>query len=144
MAPAPWVNFGDNVRPVGAKALICNQHQLIINLLPLQGEYHRVTLPRVPASLCAASALGYGLVGLSGHRCRTFSSNKCLSQTWPQTIIQDYPINNLLTLASTFKTQIYSRKHCGSATLNASLQSRKSGAMAHGWKPAMPQPMGVT
>ena len=37
-----------------------------MSLLPLQGALYGPRLPRVPASLRAASALGYGLVGLSG------------------------------------------------------------------------------
>ena len=65
----------DGVRPVRAKALLYIQCQVSINLLPFQGALGWPCLPRVPAPLCAASALGYGLVGPSG-RCKAAQNTK--------------------------------------------------------------------
>ena len=64
--PAPWVKLRDNVRPVRAKALLCNQNQSMMSLLPLQGALYGTRLPRVPVPLRVTSALGWVLVGLSG------------------------------------------------------------------------------
>ena len=53
-------------------------------LLPLQGVFARPSIPRVPVPLRVTSALGYGLVGLSG---RTYSTEKSDNIPLPWTIV---------------------------------------------------------
>ncbi len=66
---APWVGVADYVRPVRAKDFLLKlqlcSYLFLLMLLPLQGALFGPRLPQ-GAVRYAHSALGYGLVGLSG------------------------------------------------------------------------------
>ena len=75
-----WAKMLRPFRPClsAQKALLCNQNQSMMSLLPLQGEHPRTTLPRVPVPLRVTSALGLGLVGLTG-RARPLNNSRIMA-----------------------------------------------------------------
>ncbi len=77
-------------------------------LLPLQGEHYRITIPRVPASLRAAFALGYDLVGLSARclaaHCADLPGRNIPENTKPRPIDLGYYVAPFQGLQSRSKT----------------------------------------